>query len=126
MSSSEEQLAEKLKDYQALVHEDKNIDVSALVLNALETQKSSLVSPKQKKWAYLVSIGLPPFGLLFALKFFLDDEDDAKSTALICVALTIVSIVVTVITIKSLFSGAGVTPAQIEQINPKDVIDLTR
>lgn len=123
---ADKSLSEKVKDYQELAKENKNIDVASLMINALENQKSNLVSASQKRWAYLTSVGVPPFGLLWALKFYFGDEDDAKSTAIICVVLTVVSLIMLWILLGSLFSGAGVTPEQVEQIKPQGIIDLTK
>jgi hypothetical protein len=125
MQTSEKKLADQVSEIHQLAKENKNIDVAALMLNALESHTSNLVPAKQKRLAYLVSIGVPPFGLLFALKFFFSDYDDARQTAYTCIALTMVCIGVVYFFSKSLLSTAGVTPQQIEQIKPGDIYQLS-
>jgi hypothetical protein len=126
MQSSEEKLAAQVNEIQALAKENKNIDTAALLLSALDSHSSNLVPAKQKRWAYLISIAVPPFGLLFALKYFFSDEDDARHTAYACMVLTVVSVLIVYFFSKSLFSTAGVTPQQIEQIKPSDIYQLTQ
>ncbi len=113
----EEQLQKKFAEYQKLGESNKEIDVASLMLNELSDQKKNLVSARAKKWAYLVCVALPPLGLLFALKFYLGTEDDAKQTALICVILTIVSILLFWITLKIFFTGSGVDLNELQQMN---------
>ena len=40
----------------------QKVDVAALVLNAFEKQKVNLLTDREKRWGYLISLGLPPFG----------------------------------------------------------------
>ncbi len=120
----DKKLEEKFSAYQALAKEDKNIDLSSLMLSAIKDQNKNLVSSKQKKWAYLVSVGLPPFGLLFALKFYFGEEEDAKSVANVCVILTVVSVLFLYFMGKTLLSGSGASLEQIQQIKPQDIKQL--
>jgi hypothetical protein len=122
--SSINELEKQVQMYHDLAKEDKNIDVAALMLNALENQKRNLISTKQKKWAYWISIGLPPLGLLFALKFYFNDKNDGKRTAVVCLILTAISIVVAWISLATIFSGSGTNVEQIKQINPDDIRQL--
>lgn len=124
----EKGLEKKLEEFQEYARENKKVDLATLAINALESQTKNLVSSKQKKWAYLVSVGLPPFGLLFALKFYFYDpnKDDAKRVALICVILTGASLILFLLVSQLLFSSAGLNMNQIQQINPKDIQDLIR
>jgi len=119
----EKKLEQQLESYQNLKQEDKNIDVASLMMNAL-VQKRNLVSVKQKRWAYVISLGFPPFGLLFALKFYFGEEDDARHMAGLCVIMTIISIFLLWLSMKIFLSGSGNNIKQIEQINPKDFQDL--
>ena len=102
----------------------KDVNVAALMINAIKNQEQNLVSSKQKKWAYLISIALPPFGLLFALKFYFGGEEDSRHVGNICVLVTAVSIIYFWILAKMIFSGAGVDVQQIQQINPRDIQQL--
>lgn len=119
----EKEIEQQLESYQSLAKEDKNIDAASLMMNALD-QKSNLVSAKQRKWAYIISLGFPPLGLLFALKFYFGEEDDARRMAGICVILTIISVFLLWLSFKIFLSGSGSSINQIEQINPKDFQDL--
>lgn len=122
---SDQKLEELVNEYAALAKDD-HIDTTALLMNALEQENVNQLSAKTKRWAYLVSIGLPPFGLIFAAWFYFGDKSDGKSTAIACLILTGVSLLFTVILFKSVLSGSGVTTQQLEQIKPKDVYELTR
>lgn len=126
MSSAEEKLAEELKAYQNAAKGENKVDLSALMISALERSEQNRLSPSQKRWAYLVSLGMPPLGLLFALKFFLADKDkeDANSAGWVCVILTAFAIIMMVVFMKAFFSTAGTSVQQIEQINPQQVNQL--
>ncbi len=122
---SDKKLSETLEQYQAIAKEDKNVDVATLMMSALQKTDANRVSGKAKKWAYLVSLLAPPFGLVYAAKYyFFDDRDDAKSVAIMCAVLTAAAIIGTWLMFKALFSTAGVTPQQIEQIKPSDIRQL--
>jgi len=105
---------------------NKGVDMTALMINALENQHKNQISPRQKKWAYLVSIGLPPFGLIFALVFYFGGKDDGKRQALICLILTIVAGVAGYFILQSMLSSAGTSVNQIQQLNPDDLQKLLR
>ncbi len=121
----DKQLSETLEQYQELAKQDKNVDVAGLMMSALQKQDENRISSKAKTRAYVVSLLVPPFGLLFAVKYyFFDDRDDGKSVALMCLVLTAVVIIGTWLFIKALFSTAGVTPQQIEQIRQQDIQQL--
>lgn len=120
---SEKQLEEIVKEYADLA-KDKNVDVSALMINALQQQDQNKLNPKTKRWAYLVSLGLPPLGYLFGFWYFFKDESDAKTTAYICIALTTISIVLSIIFFNVILSSSGTSLQQIQQINPEEVYQL--
>ena len=112
-------LEKQVSEYAALAKENPNIDAASLMINAMSQQGHS-VSPRAKHWAYLISIGMPPLGLLFALKYYVfSDEDDAKTVALICIALTVVSVAFFWLIGSMMLSGSGTSLQQIQQINPK-------
>lgn len=120
---SEEKLEQQVKEFTALAKENKKIDVASLMISAL-SQKDNNVSSRTKKWAYLISIGLPPFGLLFALKFYLfSDEDDASHVGNVCIVLTIIAVAFIWVMGKMLLSGSGTSLNQIQQITPKEIYD---
>ncbi len=126
MKNSEDKLAEQIGEIAQLAKDNKGVDVSALMANVLESHKKNFIPSSQKRWAYLVSIGVPPFGLLFALKFYFSDADDGHESAYVCIVLTIISVVLVYWFTSSLLSTANITPAQIEQIKPKDILELTQ
>ncbi len=117
----DEELTKKIETYQTLGKENPNVDVSMLMLNALANEKQNTVSGKAKKWAYLISIGAPPFGLLVALYYYTKDEDDAKQVAWTCIWLTAAACLLFYFSYKMFFSSTNVTPQQIEQIKPSDI-----
>ena len=120
----EKKLEEELRRYQELAKENKNIDASSLMSNALQNRDKQQVSSRWKKWAYLVSVAAPPLGLVFALKFYLGSEDDGKRVAGICIILTIFSGVFFLIIFQMFLSGVGGNLDQIQQIKPQDIQQL--
>ncbi len=124
--SNEERLNQELEAYRKLAQENKKIDVASLMINALQKERENHLSPKEKRWAYLVSIGLPPFGLIFALNYYLSDKDDAREAMWICIALTVLSIFLFFLLGKVLLSGSGVNLQQIQQIKPQDIQQFTQ
>ncbi len=126
MQNAEQKLAEQIGEIAKLAKDNKGVDVSALMANVLENHQKNLIPSSRKRWAYLVSIGAPPFGLIFALKFYFSDADDGRESAYACIVLTIISLVLVYWFTTSLFSATHVTPQQIEQIKPKDIFELTQ
>lgn len=122
---SEQKLEELVNEYATLAKDD-NIDTSALLMSALEQEDQNRISPKMKRWAYLISIGIPPLGLLFAAMFYFGDKSDGKSTAIVCVVLTAISCLVTFVIFKSVLSGSGSSVQQIQQIKPADIYELSQ
>lgn len=117
-------LEKQIGEYQAVAKENPNVDIGLLMMSALQNQKQNSVSAKAKRWAYLISIGVPPFGFLFALKYFWGDEDDARAVAWTCVVLTVIAVALFWIGGKLLLSGSGTSVQQIEQIKPADIKQL--
>jgi hypothetical protein len=124
MSEQEEKLTKQVQEYAQIAKENKKVDVAALVLNAFQKQKENRLTDKEKRWGYLVSLGLPPFGLIFAFKFYLSGKDDGEHAAWICGMLTAFSILVAIIFLQILISGSGVNINQIQQIKPSDIQQL--
>lgn len=117
-------LAEQFRAFQDMAKEDKNIDAASLMINALDNQPKNAVAQKRKTRAYLVSLLLPPFGLFYALKYYLSAEPDAKPVANVCVILTAISCLILWLTVKMMLAGSGINPQQIWQINPADIQQL--
>ncbi len=123
---SDKKLEEQINEYAALAKENPKIDAAALMVSALQSQRPQSVSPKAKRWAYLISIGIPPLGLLFALNYFMKDDDESKQVAWMCVILTIAAIIMFWLFTKLLFSGSGTSLQQIQQIKPNDIYQLSQ
>lgn len=122
---SEDQVEKELKMYQELAKKDKSIDVAALMISALEKNRNTNSVPlKQKRLAYIISFAFPPFGLIYAVKFYFSGYDDGKSTALACSAITAVTILMLVIISFIMFSGSGTSLEQFQQIRPEDIKSL--
>lgn len=120
----EEELAKELNEYQKLGEKDKNIDVSTLVSETIQHYEQNLVPAKQKKWAYLLSVFLPPIGVLFAIGYYLSDKTDAKHVANVCLILTVVLVVFYWLMFKAILSSSGVDLNQLQQVNPQDLQEL--
>ncbi|MEZ4180691.1 MAG: hypothetical protein R3B41_04270 [Candidatus Doudnabacteria bacterium] len=119
---NEQDLEKQIGQYAELA-KDKNIDAAILVINSLQ-QTSDQISGRQKRWAYLSSLGFPPVGFLWAGWFMLGDKSDKKSTAIICLVLTIISGIIFLLFTQALFTSSGVSPEQIQTINPQDIKQL--
>ena len=112
---TEEELAKHIQNLQELKKGDAKIDVATLALSALANQQENSLSPKEKRWGYLISLALPPFGLLFAFKFYTSNKSDGKTAAYMCAALTAVSIIVTFAFMGILIKSSGLSSSQIQQ-----------
>ncbi len=121
MHMSEQDLNKKIEDYSALAKENPNIDVGLLMSTALTNEDKALSEKKSYRWPYLIALGLPPFGLLFAIKYYLSGDDQDKSAANICVALTVVSILMFYGFTRILFTSSSTSVEQIQQIKPSDI-----
>ena len=76
--NTEKKLADQVEVISELAKENKHIDAATIMMNALELSEKNTVSPKAKKWAYLISIAAPPLGMLCAVWYFFKTEEDAK------------------------------------------------
>lgn len=112
----EKQLSEQLKTYQQLAKENKDIDLGALAMSALQNQESNNLTAKEKRFAYWVSIGVPPFGLIYAVKFYFSDKNDGKKAAWICVILTVLSIAVFFGLFGIILSSSNLNGANLDQL----------
>jgi hypothetical protein len=121
---SDKDLENQIKTFSELGKENPNVDVNMLMMNALQNENAKKTSSKSYRWPYLISIGLPPFGLLFAAKYYWNGDEEDKHAANICVILTILSIVVVYIFGKMMFSTSGTSLEQIQQIKPQDIQQL--
>ncbi len=122
---SEKEITRKIELYGELAKENKNVDVAALMMSAIEQSKRDEIEAKKKRWAYLISVGLPPFGLLMAVRYYFSGKTDGKRVALICVILTATALLIAWGLAGLLFSS--VSPAdlkQIQSVKPEDIKSL--
>ena len=117
----EKEVIKKFDQIQELAKENKNIDVAALMMNALQESKREEVDAKKKRWAYLISVGLPPFGLLMAARYYFSDKADGRRVALVCVTLTAVSLLLTWAIGAMMMASLGPQINQIQGIKPEDI-----
>jgi dipeptide/tripeptide permease len=121
---SEKDLEKNIETYRELGKENPNVDVSMLMVSALQNESGNKASSKSYRMAYLISLGLPLFGLIYAIKYYFSDDESDKQAAKICLLLTIVSVIVIYIFGKLIFSGSNTSLQQIEQIKPQDIQQL--
>lgn len=96
--SSEAETLKKIEQYQELAKTDKNVDVAALTLNELQQANKTAAASGKRRWlAYFISIGFPPFGLIYAVYYFFRNRPSDRRAALWCVVLTVVSVLLTLL-----------------------------
>lgn len=122
----EQKAAEQIKAYVELAKANPKMDVTKLALSALSEVDRNTIPVKEKRWAYLASLVLPPVGLFYGFKFFVSDHDDGEHAALMCLVLSLFSIGFMVTLFKGMFAGSGVDVNQIKNINPQDIYELTQ
>ncbi len=122
---SDQKLEEIVQEYSDLAKENKNIDVASLMVNALQQQDKNRLNQSWKRWAYVLSLTFPPIGLIFGFYYFTKTENDAKTAGTVCIVLTAVSIISTVILFNVILSGSGTSLEQIQQIKPEQIYELT-
>jgi hypothetical protein len=123
--NGEQNLEQKVAAYAALAKDNKNVDVGALLASAMEQERLDRVDAKKRSRAYLISALLPPFGLLYAVRYYFSGKTDGKRIASMCVVLTVLALAV-----GWLIGGAmfGNTPTgsleQMKTMNLEDVRSL--
>jgi len=116
-----DKLEQEVNEYAKLAKENSQIDVASLMMHALN-EKSNNVSSKMKWWVYMLSVGIPMLGFLFAAYYyFFNDKDDAQQVANICIFLSILCVGIFWITGKIMLSSSGANLQQIEQITPQEI-----
>lgn len=126
MLDPDKKLEQQIGDIAQLAKENKQIDAAALMIQALQTHERNTLPASQKRLAYIVSLTAPPFGLLFAIKFWFSGADDGEHAAYACIILTVVALVLVWLFAQSLVSGSGVDPTQLQQLTPKDVLQIVQ
>ena len=123
---SDQDLENKIKTFRELGKENPNVNVNLLMMNALETESANKISAKSYKWPYLISVGVPPFGLIYVFKYFFSEDENDQRAAKICLFLTIISVIAFFAFGKAMLSGSGTSVQQIEQIQPQDIQQLNQ
>lgn len=123
---SDNDLEKNIQMYQDLAKKEPNVDINMLMMNALQKESEGLKDGRSYKWAYIISLGVPPFGLLFALKYFIHGDDRDRTAAYVCIGLTILSIIITLTFGKLVLSSSGTSMEQVQQIKIQDIQQLTQ
>ncbi len=123
--SDEQDIEKKLETYRELAKEDPKVDAALLMTNALEQSAQNEISAKKKKWAYLISLGLPPLGLFIAAWYLIGDKTDRKKVAAICAILTLISGLISWAIAKAVLSSVDTSSLnQIQNMHPDDLKSL--
>ncbi|MDB4940038.1 MAG: hypothetical protein JWO40_463 [Candidatus Doudnabacteria bacterium] len=121
---SDEALAKELQQYKEIAAVNKNVDISALMLNALEKEQENRLTTRQKTVAYFVTVTFAPFGLIYAVKFYFSGASDGKKTALYIVIITFAVIGIISLMFNAIISTSGTSVQQIQTIKPDDIRSL--
>jgi len=124
---SEQEVTKKIEQYRELAEGNKNIDVASLMINALEQTRQEETAAKKRRWAYLISVGLPPLGLLVAVRYYFSDKPDGKRIALMCVIFTAIAALIAWGIGALMMNGLGGSTGQAGQlpsVNAEDVRSL--
>jgi flagellar basal body-associated protein FliL len=93
--SVEKQVEKRMGEYADIAKKNKNVDVGALMVNALAQAQREEMDAKKKKQAYWISVIVPPAGLFIAAYYyFFSDTQGAKEVARNCLILTVIVLVV--------------------------------
>ena len=122
--TDDKELEQQLKAYAEIGKENPAIDTAALITKSLDNFTATQTSPSKKALAYFVSLGFPPFGLLFAVHFYLSDKSDARHIARMCIFLTILSIGLFFVFMQILVSSIGPDIEQLQTIDPNQLREL--
>ena len=107
------ELETKLADIQEISKKDPSVNATALMITALEQEHKDQSEIKHKRWAYLVSIGLPPLGYILAIYYrFFSAKKDGINLAWWCAGLTTFSILVSYITLQIILGAATQSSGQ--------------
>lgn len=109
-------LENKLASIQQIAQTDEHIDATALMISALEQEHADQTETKNRRWAYLASLGLPPIGYGIAIYYrFFSGKKDAIRMAWWCIGLTTFSIIISIFTLRVILNAA--TQATGQQVN---------
>ncbi len=103
--ADERKITEQFEEYARIGKEHKEVDVTSLMMHALEQAQRDEVAQAKKRRAYMVSVFLPPLGYLYALWYFFSDKPDGKKVALNCAIITSVVLLITLLIGKAIFAS---------------------
>ena len=129
MKTIAEQMAEeRLRQYNEAAAHSAGADKAALAIAALEAAEfENSVSAKKKKWLYILSLSLPPIGLVFAAYYLFSSKNDAKRVAFICLLITVFGIVVVWGSVAMFYSFLPAqTAQQLQTLKPTDIDQLLK
>lgn len=127
MSTIEERLVEaRMREYADGAKTNAGTDKATLAIAAIESiQSESRVSPKKKKWLYLLSLVFPPVGFVFAAWYFFSKKIDGKQVALACAIITIASVILAWLAFMMVFASIPQeTLRQMQTIGPNDLKEI--
>lgn len=125
-TEAEKEAERQLKAYNEAASAGTGVNKAVLAMAALEAaQNADRITAKKKRWAYLLSFGLPPLGLGFAAWYYFSPKLGAKRMALICLALTVVGGLLLWFSLAAILKSAPVgTLQQIQSFKPEDINNL--
>ena len=97
------------------------------MLSAFDQARQDEIDGKKERRAYLVSVVLPPFGLLYAVRYYFSAKQGGKKVALYCVILTALSLLLAWGASQMLLSSmstSGLDLKQLQSVNPNDLKSL--
>lgn len=121
--NAEKESAKRIEMYKDLAKE-KGSDAAALMIAAMEQERQAEIDRKKKRWAYLISVGLPPFGLYYAFRYYFNGKAGGKRVALICVILTVGSLLASYLIFELFVATAGDQLQQMQTLNSEEYRDL--
>lgn len=118
----ENEVVAHVEQYREIAKGNKGVDVGALAMFELQAaQAEERVNAKKRRWAYLLSAGLPPIGLVFAAYYAFSGKSDGKRTAWICVILTVVTVAISWLLVRQIMSSVDAT--RLDQLKSIDLED---
>ncbi len=121
---SEQDLEKQINTFKEVAQENPGVDVNLLMANALEVESQKRGQGKSYKWAYVVALGFPPFGLVYTIKYYINGDEEDNRAGKVCALLTVISVILFFAFIKIFFSSASISPKQLEQLQPADIMQL--
>jgi len=121
--ADETKLSQQFDEYAKLGKEHKDVDVSMLMMHALEQAQRDEIDQAKKRKAYMISVFLPPLGYLAALWYFFSDKPDGRKVALNCAIITSITLLLTLLIGKLMFAAVPDQSAgQVQNVNIDELL----